>query len=257
MNQQESDFEARAREDGWMPEAEWKGDPAKWIPAEEFVKRGENFLPIVNAKLRKERERTAKLEADVNELREGNKQFLQFHEQTLAKERKEREQAIAELEAERKKAVTNGDGEAFDAADKEIKRLEAARATAPSSSPPTPSPHVLKWKEENPWYDTDVGMTKLADRLSNALALEQPNLKGKPFLDKLSEMVKEVLPHKFQNPRREQSTTESHERRPQSKTGRAYEDLPEEAKAACDKFVKTMPGFTKEAYLKHYDWSQK
>lgn len=249
---QENDFEARAREDGWMPESEWKGDPAKWIPAEEFVKRGENFLPIVNAKLRKERERTAKLEADVNELREGNKQFLQFHEQTLAKEKKEREKAIADLEAERKKAITEGDGDAFDRADK---KLQEAR-TAPPPKPAGPSPDMQAWLIENPWYTTDKKLQKMADGLSDILAEESPTLKGRAFLDKLAELVKAEVPHKFLNPRREQVTTENNERKTPSQKGRTYDDLPADAKAACDKFVKTMPGFTKEAYIQHYDWSQ-
>jgi hypothetical protein len=254
MNQQESevDFEAQAKEDGWSPQSEWNGDPAKWITAEEFVKRGEKILPLVNAKLRKERERTAKLEADVSELREGNKQFLQFHEQTLAKERKERDAVIAQLEAERKKAITDGDGDAFDRADK---KLQEARTTPPPK-PAGPSPDMQAWLVENPWYTTDKKMQKIADGLSDVLAEENPTLKGRAFLDKLAELVKVEMPHKFQNARREASTTESHERKTPSKTGRTYEDLPADAKASCDKFIKTIPGFSKEKYLAHYDWRQ-
>lgn len=253
MNQEsEVDFEAQAKEDGWMPQSEWKGDPARWVDAKTFVERGQQFLPIVQAKFRKSLEKIDALSAEVSELKEGNKQFLQFHEQTLAKEKKERERVIAELESERKKAITEGDGDAFDRADKKLQEAK----TAPPAKPAGPSPDMQAWLVENPWYTTDKKMQKIADGLSDVLAEENPTLKGRAFLDKLAELVKAEMPHKFQNARREASTTENHERKTPSKTGRTYEDLPEDAKAACDKFVKTMPGFTKEAYLAHYDWRQ-
>jgi hypothetical protein len=248
----EVDYEVQAKEDGWMPQAEWKGDPSRWVDAKTFVERGQAYLPIVQAKFRKSLEKIDSLSAEVNELKEGNKQFLQFHEKTLAKEKQEHAKVIAELEAERKKAITDGDGEAFDKADK---KLQEAR-TAPPPKSAGPSPEMQAWLIENPWYTTDKKLQKITDGLSDVLAEEQPTLKGRAFMDKLTELVKAEVPHKFQNPRREQSTTESNERKTTSQKGRTYDDLPPDAKAACDRFVKTMPGFTPEAYIKHYDWSQ-
>lgn len=250
MSEQETarDFETEARREGWAPKEEWHGDPEKWIDAETYVKRGESILPIVNAKLRKERERTEELAKTVAELKEGNAAFLQFHEQTLEKAKKERETLIAELEAERKKAITEGDGEAFDRADKQ---LQEARRTPVDQ--PKVNPEIAAWKAENEWYEKDAALTAIADALSNVLARENPTLKGKAFLDKLTERVKQEVPHKFQNQRREQQITEDNTRKT-AKKGRGFDDLPADAQAACMKFVKTIPGYTKEKYLSAYDW---
>jgi hypothetical protein len=247
------DFESEAKTDGWVPLAEWKGDPAKWIPAEDFVKRGENILPILNAKLRKERERTESLVATVEELKEGNKLFREFHEKTLTKAQAERAQAIADLEEQRAKAITEGDGQTFTQTDKKLQELRAE----PKKEPPKESPEVTAWKAANTWYGTDVETSAIADGLSDVVARENPGLKGRAFLDKLTERVKSVVPHKFENPRRQEQITVDGQRKGSNGKGRAYEDLPADAKLACDRFVKTIPGFTKEAYLTQYDWSEK
>ena len=64
-------------------------------------------------------------------------------------------------------------------------------------------------------------------------------------------------PDKFGNPRREQasSVAEPGSQAPRPKKGKTYDDLPPEAKAACDKFVRTIPGYKREDYVKEYDWS--
>jgi len=250
----ERDYAAEAAEDGWVPQDQWKGDKTKWVDAKAFVERGESFLPIVNARLRKEREHTAELAKQVEELRNGNAAFLKFHEQVVAKEQREKAAAIAELEAVRKKAVTDGDGETFAAADKQIKALEKEPDPQPIQKPERLSAETQSWLTENPWYNTDPVLRSVADSLSDVLAAESPTLKGKKFLDKLTEKVKIEMPHKFGNSRREESVTTEHTSKP-SKKARTYDHLPDDARKACDEFVKSIPGFTKEKYVASYDWS--
>lgn len=245
------DFESQAREDGWVPKEEWKGDTSRWVDAKTFVERGQTFLPIVQAKFRKSLDTIDVLKKEVDELKSGNKEFREFHEKVLAREQKEREKLITELEAQRQKAITDGDGEAFSRADK---KLQEARSEPPKK--PGVSPETQAWLTENAWYTTDPVMKAVADGLSDLVAAENPGLKGKPFLDKLGEKVREQMPHKFQNARRETSTTEDHGRKSASKKARTYDDLPADARKACDRFTKTIPGFTKEAYLSQYDWSE-
>ena len=42
-----SEIEEKAVAMGWVPLEEWKGDPEQHRPADEFVARGEQILPIV------------------------------------------------------------------------------------------------------------------------------------------------------------------------------------------------------------------
>lgn len=245
------DYEAEARSSGWLPQDQWKGPADKLVDAEKFVQRGEQFLPFVQAKLKKSLDKIDQLETAVGELRAGNEDFRRFHETALARQKREHEETIARLEAERRKAVSEGDGDAFDRADKELMQARTAHLEPPPK--PTVNPDVQAWLTENTWYTTDRKLKAIADGLSNDLASEQPELKGRPFLDELAKRVKTEMPHKFTTQR--VTTTENHGGNgARGKQQRGYEALPAEAKAACDRFVKTIPGFTKEAYLSSYDW---
>jgi hypothetical protein len=39
------------------------------------------------------------------------------------------------------------------------------------------------------------------------------------------------------------------------KKGKTFEDLPPRAQKECDRFVKTIPKYTRDKYLADYDWS--
>lgn len=249
------DFETEAKADGWVPQTEWKGDPNKWIPAEDFVKRGETILPIVQAKYRKTVEEVGELKRQFEEQRGVFGEFQKFQEQALAKANKERQDAITELEALRAKAITDGDGQTFTQTDKKLQELRAEAVTPPKKEAPKESPEVTAWKAENKWYLSDMELTAIADGLSDVVARENPGLKGKAFLDKLTERVKAVVPHKFENPRRQEQLTGEGNRKGSSKS-KGYDDLPADARKACDQFVRTIPGFTKEQYLSQYTWEQ-
>ena len=243
-------FEEEAGHDGWVTQDEWKGDPAKWVNAKTFVERGEQFLPIVNAKLRKERERTEKLERDVAELREGNRAFREFSEQALARERTERERAVQQLEEQRAQAITDGDGQRAVALEREIR--EAGRQPVAKSN--GMDVELAQWQADNPWYNTEPTMRAIADGLSDLVAAENPGLKGRSFLDKLTEKVRKEIPHRFPDQPRTVPLGEENRRKLETKS-KTFENLPPQAKAAFVQFERTIPGYTKEQYLAQYDWS--
>lgn len=251
-NTETRDFEAEARTSGWVPQDAWKGPPDRWVDAQKFVERGEQFFPFVQAKLKKSLDKIDQLEGTVNELRTGNEEFRRFHETALAKQKREHEETIASLEAARNKAVTEGDGEAFAKAEKQLEQARKEPVTTTQAKPTVPD-FQREWLAENAWYSADVELAAMADGMSDLLARQQPTLKGRPFLDELSKRVKTAVPHKFTTQR--PTTTEAHTNGIGGKKDRSYEALPAEAKAACDRFVKTIPGFTKEAYVSSYDWS--
>lgn len=245
MSEDNRDYEAEARADGWQPKEEFKGPEGRWVDAKTFVENGERILPIVNAKLRKAL-------AGIDELREGNRQFREFHEQTVAAAKRERDKAIADLEAARTRAVTEGNGEDFAKADRELTRLREA----PAERPRGPSPDMQAWLNENAWYTTDPELAAVADGLSDVVKRDNPHLTGRAFMEKVTEKTRAMVPHKFSNERRSTSTTEGNRPPPPPKREKGYDDLPPEAKAACEKFVRQFPGYTREQYLADYVWSQ-
>ena len=49
----EQTIEERASAMGWSPQENFKGDPERWVDAETYVKRGEEFIPFLQADKRK------------------------------------------------------------------------------------------------------------------------------------------------------------------------------------------------------------
>jgi len=246
------DYEAEARAHGWQEQAAWKGPPERWADAKTFVERGEQIFSYVQAKNRDLLKTVENLKGEVGELKEGNRLFNEFHEKTVSKERRERDAAIAQLEAERAKAITDGDGQAFTLKDRQIREMQAEPPRAEQIPPATQA-----WLNENGWYQTDPVLKSIADGLSDLIARENPGLKGRAFLDRLTERVQAEVPHKFKNSRREEHITEGHEpKKVQNSKAKTFENLPEEAKNACARFERTIPGFTKDKYLSNYDWSE-
>jgi len=110
--------------------------------------------------------------------------------------------------------------------------------------------------DTNDWYLADPKMNRVADAIAAELSQSNPNLYGKAFFDKLDEELQEVLPEKYKKKQRTSPVegNTSGASRPRGGNKQSYENLPADAKAACDKFVNQ--GFmTREAYVAEYDWS--
>jgi hypothetical protein len=91
----------------------------------------------------------------------------------------------------------------------------------------------------------------------NFLMTAKPGLSVAERLAEVKNRTKKEYPDKFGNPRREQasSVAEPGAQPTRQKKGKTYDDLPAEAKAACDKYVRNIPKYTREDYVKDYDWS--
>jgi TolA-binding protein len=53
---------------------------------------------------------------------------------------------------------------------------------------------LKSWKSDNPWYGTDFAKTQLAMRYAKQLQRERPDLVGRPFLNAISEKVRDTFP---------------------------------------------------------------
>ena len=237
------DAEQEATLMGWMPKEQFRGDPAKWTDAQEFVDRGKHLMPI----LRKNNERLVgeieglktqvnQLNASLSESSGAMKDLMRFHEEsTKAQVAKARADLLAEL----KEAKTDGDVDAEIEAQSKLSEFDAAQkavVTPAKKEEPKPeevSPEVKQWNLENPWYGVDQERTGLALGVANKLRAQGSTLTGRPFLEAVATIVAERLGEG--ETRSPTSKVEGGGRGANTRGGTGYTGLPSDARAQCDK----------------------
>lgn len=247
-----SETEEKALKMGWTPKSEFKGDPAKWRSAEEFVERGETMLPIVKAQV-------AKQAKEIDELKAAMKEFGEYHTKT---EKRAYENALASLKQQRANAIATGDGLAFDRIDDEIGKIKRTiENTSPNKIDPAESPEYKQWEAENKWVK-DPELEKYAFDIGKKLRESGISVAGKEFLDLVGGKVKALFPEKFENPRRALASSVEGGSAAPRRVGKSFADLPADAKNACERMAKNAYGGDekqmakfKAEYVKNYDWS--
>jgi len=257
-----------AESQGWVPKEKFRGNEADWVDADTFVKRGREILPI----LRKNNENLIKdlnaTKEQLKEFRQAAEEFKQFQREAYERKASEYEKRIQEIKESRAQAISDGDGQrvnalddALDLAKEEFKEAKQAVKDADTVKVPEPTqaevdPGLQAWLDRNTWFGEDRRMTAVVNGIGESLRLEFPLLKGQPFLDKLDEVLAEEFPTKFGKKQSPSSRVESGSGR-QSRGGsnaQSYDNLPVEAKAACDRFVKQKL-MTREQYVADFDWN--
>jgi hypothetical protein len=253
----------RARRMGWIPKESFKGDPAKWRPAKEFLARGEQELPILRERYKKVDTALEKTQAELKAIKNNMDEFVKF---TRAAAQRESEARIAELEAAKDDAFDKGDKEAFIEADKALKEIETKKPETPT---PTDVPAMTEaefktWLTENSWYGKDSDMTDeadlIAEKIKRRTARENGTaLVGAPLLEQVVSEIQKRFPEKFTNPNRQRpgavgSAGGNRTDSPGGKRGKSFSDLPREAQISCNNWVSMGLG-TRDEYLKDYDWS--
>ena len=139
-----------AREMGWAPKDQWRGDPDQWKDARTFVRSTADINRSISKEVRELRETTQRLA----------KTSGAIAEREIARGR-------AELEARFAEAVEAGDVQAANQARREIDQFER---TAPIE--PQEHPAVSEFKSRNDWYGKHKGASAIAfaecDRLAQA-----------------------------------------------------------------------------------------
>lgn len=239
--------EERAQLMGWRPQAEFKGDKDRWIDAETFVKRGEEILPILKANnasmeraLADERKERAKLEKTL-------KDFADHHGKTEARAY---DKALKEIQSQIAAAASVGDVQGVLDATEELTELRAEAKAKPAAEAPG-SPEFDAWREDNDWYGKDKALSGAFDALC-AEVIAEGYTTPKVGLSEAMKRLKAEFPAKFENPARRQAATVEGAGAPPRTKGKGYADLPPDAKAMCDDFVKRVPGFSREKYCKDF-----
>ena len=236
---------SEAKRQGWVPQEEYSGPEDRWVDAETFVKKGKE----INALLRKDNEF---LKREVSEMKSTMMEFKKFHADT---EKRAYDRAMLDLRDQKKEAINTGDGDKVLQIDDAIDELKQARAIEKVEVRPSnqPDPTFVQWNEDNPWFGKDTELTEEANLIGEVIKRKQPTLIGEAFLDEVTKRVKKAYPEKFTNTNRARPSPVEGTTAPKSnqKGGKGYNDLPPEAKQACQKFEK-QGLITREAYLKEY-----
>jgi len=228
-----SDMEQKALEMGWRPKDQFTGSEDEFIDAKEFVRRQPLFDKISHQS-RELKEVKASVEA------------LKAH-YTAVRE-VEYKRALAALKEQRKAALSDGDGERFEAIDDEIKNVEKqvdSFTKIPEPEQASPHPQFTQWVTENPWYNTTKYMKEYADEVGARL-----HASGKSPAEVLVEVAKAVkkeFPHKFSNPNK--TLAPNVENGASGKTSKAADvELTEQERNIMNTLVRS-GAMTKEKYL--------
>jgi hypothetical protein len=220
---------AKAEKMGWTPKDQFKGDPAKWRPADEFVERGENMLPLLRAQAKRQ-------EREIAELKAGMKELGEYHTKT---EQRAMEKALLQLRQERADAIAKGDGAAFDKVDAEIADLKKKVETKaqPAQKKDDNDPVFQEWLSRNRWAE-DEEMQLVGEAIGKSLVSKGEKATGMDLLDLITKEVKRRYPEKFENPRRNSAPSVESGSGPRKTTGKTFADMPAEARAACERMAK-------------------
>jgi hypothetical protein len=166
------DLESLARDMGWRPKEDWKGDDSGWRDAGEFVKH------TVDANRTLKRE-LGEVKDVVKGLSKTNERIL---ERELAKQRKALERQFAE---------------AVDANDPTAARQVSAQIDALDRTPVT-TDYKSKFKADNPWFGVDTEASAYATAMAGVAASEGKDPEAQ--LAYASEKVRKRFPELFDKP---------------------------------------------------------
>lgn len=248
------EVEVAAREMGWRPKEEFRGDPEKWVEAEEFVRRGENFIPLLrksNADLKGKLDTTVAEVGQLKTLLQASHEAIEaLKEYQGAETKRQVERARKELMAQLKTARDDGDVEAEEQLREQLQAIREAKeeiraappAPAPAPAADAPHPDFEGWVADNPWFKTDHRRRALALGIADEIRADSKNasLQGRAFFDKVAEELETYLAgkpvSKVDGGRPNGSGTSAAPRQ------RNFSDLPADAKEACERQAARLVG---------------
>lgn len=262
-----SDVEAKAREAGWKPLEQWKGNAEKWTDAETYLERVEHALPLVRTQRDKLMGELSSRDQRINDLekqiQEGRESMDAFREYQESETKRQVDQAKRNLRRELAQANKDGDVEAALEIEEAIDKLKEAppKETKKEAEQPKVDPAFQvvydQWRADgNQWYGADPEKTMYANGVRDFVAYQNPGLKGRAFLDKLTEVVEDKFPSRNDARERPSKVEETRGGGSPKGSGKSYADLPPEAKTACESFSGRLVGKDR-TYKTEKEWRDK
>lgn len=172
----ETFIEQQAREQGWVPFEEWKGDPKEWRPADVFLERGEYF-------------RTMKSQKD--QIQNLQKQVQEMADMQTKIRQDERQKTIDDLKSQKKEAMRDQDFETAEDLDEKIeserekaRQEENNRNSSDNNVEANAEQEVIDdWMSKNPWYQNDPEKQEFADNIGMGYKSRNPNATAQEVLN--------------------------------------------------------------------------
>lgn len=253
-------YEALAREMGWRPEGEYRGDPDHFVDAKTFYERGRTVLPIVQAEARALRQEIERVKADANKA-------LEISERSREREVADLKAQLEAAKVERKEAIKEADGDRFEAADGAVKELEKAiegSSKPPQDNTPKIDPRYQAWLDSpaNQWFKGDEEAQAMAEGLVRLPKYAHLYKQAEKLWDAVAADVKKIKDSAKANARADldRPGPEGGGRgngKVRSQAGeRSYENLTPEFKKQCDRQYDSFYGssgtVTKEKWRERY-----
>lgn len=213
-----------ARDMGWRPKEEFKGDPEQWKPATDFIRAGHDIQKNLGKELKS-------LRSTVDTMQRTSTTLL---EQRLAEQREE-------LTNRFNAAVEDGDADTARKLSTQIDKLAPPKAGPPPEATAFAEKHAA-------WFNKDPLATALAVETSNKLA----HLSVGEQLAAAEREVRRAYPDLFPAPAKRQAAVHDSPRdaRPGSRK-QGFANLPPEAqKVALD--MEDRLGIKRDDYAKNY-----
>jgi hypothetical protein len=256
-------IEEKAKQMGHVPKEEWKGDPDKWRPAEDFVERGENILPIMKKRLDEATKKIDAMSSDLSMTLKANKREVEeARKAAFEKATVEYNEKLKALDKKEMKAFKDEDEDAFKEAKKEraeLKPPEAPKKSEPTGTTKARTPEFEAWNKKEPWYGKDSDLTKIANEEGTMLGSMYPDKTYNEIWDMTADRVKKLYPDKFENPRRkEPGAVEDGEGNTPKNGDKSFAALPKSAKDAYKRLAEQFKAkgreYKKEDYAR--DWHE-
>jgi len=235
---QYTDIELRAMDMGWRPREEFNGADEDFIEAKEYVNR----KPLFD-----------KIEYQSKELKSVKRALDALKTHYTKVQETEYERALNSLKQQRKQALTEGDGDKFEAVDVEIKNVERQareiKAIHVDTSVPEVNPEFQSWLNKNTWYNDTQYMRAFADDYGTRLAAN--GMAPSEVLVQVEKAVRKEFPQKFRNPNKEDAGDVGNSRSARNTSSRQSSDeagLNEQERKIMNDLVRSGV-MTKEKYI--------
>lgn len=246
---------SKASEMGWVPQEKFRGDPDRWVDAEEFVRKGEEVLPLIRANNRKLNDQLSArdqenqgLKSEVQQLRESVK-AMQEIQQRESVGRVDRQIKVLRRQIEDARADREPDKvvelqERLDALNEErstvAKPIEEPKPSGNGDVSADTARAMREWNAENEWFGKNRVKTAMANAIGQEIR-QDPSFKGvvgREFLDEVARRTDEQYAEEFGDRQPADKTSGGSQNGSRSngggtRRGKSFNDLPQDARQAC------------------------
>jgi hypothetical protein len=208
-----SPAEERARSEGWAGKDDWKGDPDDWVDYREFNYRGQLMNRI--------KSQSTQIHTLMDETKDTKEALAILGEHNKKIALTEYNRALKDLKEQRKEAREEDDLDAIDDIEESIAELKDAKKDLEKEPEkkkekevqglsPEQTEIVKEWYSNNKWYEEDVFLQPIADKLFITRLEENKGDFAEAF-DFMETKIKKRFPEEFKgsNSRKGSSVTES------------------------------------------------